>query len=221
MMRKFLTAIVGLPLRLITRWYLSKTRTFRYDGMRIRVSPGVFHPGFFFSTRYLLSFLKTEQIANKSFLELGCGSAAISVYAAKQGAVVTASDINTKAVADANENARTNQVRLTAVHSDLFTNLSGAYDWIVINPPYYPADPHEESQHAWYCGKNHQYFERLFGDLRIHTLPSTKTLMILSAVCDLKTIFNLASKHGFAFRKISERNVWADGKNFLYWIDCL
>ncbi|RAW02752.1 methyltransferase [Pseudochryseolinea flava] len=217
-MRKFFTTLVGFPLRVATQWYLSKTRIFRYDALRIRVSSGVFHPGFFFSTRYLLSFLKTQQLTGKKFLELGCGSGVISVFAAKKGARVTACDINEKAVADATENGLFNKVPLTVVHSDLFSNLTESFDWIVINPPYYPADPKDEAQHAWYCGEHHQYFERLFSDVGKYTTQDGKVLMILSEVCDLQTIFNIAAKHKFAFETISERNVWADGKNYLYWI---
>ena len=68
--------------------------------------PEVFHPGFFFSTRLLLKLYQTIAIAGKSFLEPGCGSGLISIYAAKKGAIVTATDINPVAIEFLKKNSR-------------------------------------------------------------------------------------------------------------------
>ena len=114
----------------------------------------------------LLGFLNNQDIDKKKFLELGCGSGIISVMAAKKGSIVTASDINTKAIENVILNAKKNQVKISAIHSDLFNQLpKKAWDWIIINPPYYPANPVNEAEHAWYCGQEHQYFEAVFQNL--------------------------------------------------------
>jgi 2-polyprenyl-3-methyl-5-hydroxy-6-metoxy-1,4-benzoquinol methylase len=44
--------------------------------------------------RYILNFLEEKGIKGKKFLEIGCGFGEFSVYMAKQGAVVTASDLS-------------------------------------------------------------------------------------------------------------------------------
>ncbi|MEZ4765877.1 MAG: hypothetical protein R3C26_22645 [Calditrichia bacterium] len=36
--------------------YTASERGYRYGDIRIRVKPGVFHPGFFFSTKVLLKY---------------------------------------------------------------------------------------------------------------------------------------------------------------------
>jgi release factor glutamine methyltransferase len=214
-----LVQLFGQPIRKGVQWYLSKPRGFRYEDINITVSPGVFHPGFFFSTKLILEFLQAQQLQGKTFLELGCGSGIISIYAAKKGAVVSAVDINKKAVHNTMMNSATNNVTIAVLQSNLFSNVSDIrFDWIVINPPYYPADPKNEAEFAWKCGAAHQYFHKLFADLGSFITGKSSVLMILSDVCDLKTIFSVAASHGFAFEKILQRKVWADGRNYLYWI---
>lgn len=217
-MRKALLQLLKRPLKAGVKWFLSRPRTFRHEGLVINVSPGVFHPGFFFSTKILLQYLSNQSLNGKTFLELGCGSGVISIFAAKKGAQVTASDINTKAVKDTTHNALVNGVTIQVVHSDLFAKIDQRFEWIVINPPYYPAQPKQEEEYAWYCGEAHEYFEMLFGDLQKFTYPESKVLMILSDVCNIEAIFSIARRNGLRFEKILEKNVWADGRNYLFWI---
>src|SRR6218665_2258260 len=95
--KKILNAFHPL-LKPISAWYLSRTRIYKYDNISVRIHPGVFHPGLFFSTKLLLEYLKGQPIQEKHLLELGAGSGLISVVAAKRGARVTGSDINPTAI---------------------------------------------------------------------------------------------------------------------------
>ena len=218
-MMQTLIQFLGKPIRKSVQWYLSKPREFKYQDISITVAPGVFHPGFFFSTSFILEFLGTQQLRRQKFLEVGSGSGIISIFAAKNGAEVTAIDINSKAVKNTRENSEKNAVKISILESDLFSNVPPAsFDWIVINPPYYPIDPKSEAEYAWNCGEDHQYFKSLFAGLGKFITNKTNILIVLSDVCDLQTIFSIGSEHGFSFKKISERKVWADGQNYLYWI---
>lgn len=218
-MRKYLLQLFTRPIRAGIKWYLSKPRDVKYNNITITVLPDVFHPGLFHSTKIVLDFLSTQNIKGRKFLELGCGSGLISVYASQKGAVVTASDINTKAIENVLLNATRNQVEVEVIHSDLFTKMPDIkWDWIIINPPYYPADPTNEAEFAWYCGQEHQYFENLFKSLSKYSDSKSHVLMILSEVCDLQKIFSIATAHDFTFEKITEKKVWVDGRNYLYWI---
>ncbi|KWT58280.1 methyltransferase [Streptomyces albus subsp. albus] len=76
-----------------------------------------------------------------SFLEVGCGTGVISVTAALSGcAQVTALDINEKAVANTEANARRHGVadRVRALHSDLYDGLTPGdrFDAIFWNVPW-------------------------------------------------------------------------------------
>ena len=218
-MRQTLLRFLGKPIRKSVHWYLSKPREFKYQGMCISVSPRVFHPGFFFSTRFILEFLGTQNLSGKKLLDLGCGSGIISIFSQKRGASVTAVDINKTAVQNTIENSFKNHTKISAFVSDLFGSIPPTlFDWIVINPPYYPADPKTEEENAWNCGQNHEYFERLFIGLGNYIHPESKVLMILSDVCDLKTIFEIAFSRNFRFEMISQKKVWADGHNYLYFV---
>jgi release factor glutamine methyltransferase len=206
------------PLPRLLKWYLSRERNFRYQDLTITVMPGVFHPGFFHSSILLLDFLRKQTLTG-SVLEIGCGTGIVSIQAAKQGATVVCTDISLKAVENARRNAELNSVAVTVIHSDLFENVeSGKFDWIVVNPPYYPRDPVREEDYAWYCGETHQYFTRFFKGLKPFISENTSSIMVLSEVCDLPAIFKIAMNEGFVLQSILEKAVWVDGRNYLFQI---
>jgi release factor glutamine methyltransferase len=195
---------------------LRKERTFRFEDIAITVWPGVFHPGLFSSSLFLLSFLKEQNLRDKQFIELGCGSGLIAIYAARQGAVVTATDINQRALSNASQNAVSNQAHIDFIHSDLFMAINGTFEWIVINPPYYPKKPTNDADFAWYCGEHFEYFENLFLQLPMHIHENTEIIMVLTKGCDLNAIFNMARRRGFEFQLLKEKNVLLDEKDYIF-----
>ena len=216
-MRKFLKRCISLVLVPASQWYLRKERTFTYHETIVKVFPGVFHPGLFYSTKFLIDFLITQSLHQKSLLELGCGSGLISIICAKRGALVIASDISQAALKNASVNVNTNQVSVDIVQSDVFDNLGEkTFDWIIINPPYYAKSPAKESELAWHCGENFEYFQKLFKTLGHHIHAGTNTIMVLTLGCELEKIFEIAQKNGFQFEFIRDRNALFDGKDFLY-----
>jgi release factor glutamine methyltransferase len=98
------------------------------------------------------------------------------------------------------ENARNCNADINIVQSDLFDNLDpGNFDFIIINPPYYPKNPITESENAWYCGDDFQYFRRLFPQLKSRTKPSVNIYMIVSEDCEIDKIVNVANQNSFKF----------------------
>jgi release factor glutamine methyltransferase len=214
--RNKIKRILGPVIKPAARWYFSKPRSYRYKTLEITVMPGVFHPHLIISTKLLLEFLEGKNLAGKHFLELGCGSGIVAVQAAKNGGIVTASDISLAAVENAKINAEKCEVKLNVVASDLFENLSDtSFDVIVINPPYYPVDPSAEIDHAWYCGAEFQYFERLFAGLQQHLNDEAEVIMILSEDCQLEKIQSIAHENGLAFVELHRQKVMAEW-NFIF-----
>jgi len=219
-MLKLLTPV----LQPLYRQYLSRARSCRYKDVRVVVSPGVFFPGFIFSTKIFLQFIEGLDLNGKRFLELGAGSGLISIFAARKGAVVTASDINPLSVENIRENAARNDAAVTVIESDLFEGiLLQAFDFIIIAPPYYPKDPADYREMAWFCGAHFEFFERLFRQLPVFFHDSSQVLMILSEDCDISAIRAVASRYGFEFhlllrkRKLGEWNfIFRIGRNDLF-----
>jgi release factor glutamine methyltransferase len=210
--------LAGIFWRPYVTWYISKARTFGFRGLTMRIEKGVFHPSFFFSTRYLVEILDgfKDQLPGKSLLELGAGSGLLSLLAARYGARVTASDLNKTAVATLIENAAANKLQLQCIHSDLFQQIPAqCFDFVLINPPYFKKNPATDADLAWYCGENMEYFRRLFATLRPYLSSNSECLMILAENCDLQGIQAIATSEGFAMNEIQRKKIkWE--MNFIF-----
>jgi len=206
-------------LKRLAKIYLSKPRNYRFEELNIKVLPGVFHPGLFFSTKVFLEYLKSIELSGKRVLELGAGSGLISIYCSKKGAKVTASDINKEALRGIALNAQSNQVQVETILSDLFDEISPAdFDYLLINPPYYPREPKNDEEKAWFCGDEFQYFHKLFDQLHQKETEHTSVLMILSEDCDIEHIMSIARGYHYSFEKILTREVVSE-KNFIFRVE--
>ena len=103
-------------------------------------------------------------------------------------------------------NASKNNLELKTVYSDLFQNLKDqTFDYIIINPPYYPKSPKSIKEQAWFCGENFEYFEALFFQLPNYITSKNYCYMILSQDCELEKIKAIALKNVIAFELVSEK----------------
>jgi release factor glutamine methyltransferase len=212
-MRKIIKGIVNRTWKPFVERYLQKTRVYHFRDMAVAVPPGVFHPGFFFSTKLLISFLEKQNLKGKSFLEMGSGSGLVSIFAAKQHATVTACDISPASVLCTTENAKRNNVTITVLQSDLFSAiLPQQFDFIAVNPPYFKKHPASIAENAWYCGENLEYFRRFFQQAAAFLAPSSAIIMVLSDECDLRGIQAIALENRLSFEQVlQKRTAWETG----------
>lgn len=216
MKRRIFKTLSHLLVRPFVRIYLKKNRIYSYRGINLCIPPGVFHPGLFYSTHFLLDTVLKENLHGKHILEAGAGSGLIAFSCAKAGAIVTATDISKQVIENLHDNSRHNGIELTIIQADLFDAIpEQTYDYILINPPYYQRDPVSEADHAWYCGKENDYFRKLFGSIRNYIHSGTKVLMVLSEDCDLKGILAIARMHQFEGRIVQEKLLKFE-KNYIY-----
>jgi release factor glutamine methyltransferase len=199
--------------------YLSKKRVYTYGNIKLQIPPEVFHPGFFTSTQFLLQYLKKLSLPGKIFLELGAGNGLLSIYAAKQDAKVTATDINLVAVEYMKINSSQNKAPIKIILSDLFESISPQqFDIIAINPPYYKRDPQTLLDHAWYCGENGEFFFELFDQLPGYIHEKSEVIMVLCEGCDIKMIEEAADQNGFKLSCVQMKQSLIE-KNFIYKIE--
>ena len=89
----------------------------------------------------------------RAALEVGCGSGLLSIIMSKNGAAVTAVDINPDAVDATKKNADKNDSNVNSFVSDLFENVEGKFDLIAFNPPYLPDDDNEPTYSGGKTGR--------------------------------------------------------------------
>jgi release factor glutamine methyltransferase len=87
-----------------------------------------------------------EGVRGRSCLEIGCGTGLISIFLARNGNGVIATDINPFAVECTIRNARDNGVNIEVRHTDLFKGIKGEFDLIIFNPPYLPSKKEDRGE---------------------------------------------------------------------------
>ncbi|MCW8810880.1 MAG: methyltransferase [Ignavibacteriaceae bacterium] len=195
----------------VSEKYLSKERSYRYNDITVTVFPGVFHPGFYFSTKLLLKYLEGIDLSGKYILELGAGSGLISIYTSKRGGFVTASDISLTAFYNIEKNMKMNDANVEVVHSDLFEQVPQIrYDYIIINPPYYKKTPTSQKEFAWFGGDDFQYFRKLFSQLGNFYFENTNVIMILSDEAEIEMIKSIATEYRFLMEEIFQKKIWGE-----------
>ncbi|MEI6021865.1 MAG: methyltransferase [Bacteroidota bacterium] len=200
--------------------YIKKERPFTHKGLRLRIMPGVFHPGFYFSTKFFFSFIDTLPLANKKCLEIGCGSGLLSLLMLRKRGDVTAIDINPNAIQNTALNYKKNKSQFDAalklIQSDLLDQVRPTqFDFVVIAPPYFFDEVTNDAEYAWYCGKNGEYFKKLFSQIGSYIHPDTKVYMILADNCDISRIEKLGQAQMFYFELISTKRIWWED-NYIY-----
>ena len=200
--------------------YLKKDRPYNYKGFKLTVFEGIFHPAFFFSTKYFYSFINNLTLENKTCLEVGCGTGLLSLLMLRKNGIVTAIDIQERAITNTRVNFDKNKhffrSEINLICSDLFDRVpKKTFDYVIVNPPYYFTAAETETQQAWFCGKNGEYFSKFFGQLHDYIQPDTAVYMILAENCEIGRIKNIAGKNNFQFQLVSEKKiVWE--KNYIF-----
>lgn len=127
-------------------------------GMNIVVSPGVYQT----SEDSELMVESVNIAKDQTFLEIGCGTGAVSIAVAKRAARGVGVDINEKAVANSKRNAQVQNVKNVEFFvSNVFEKVTGLFDVIICNPPYTKHeardnidrmfwDPEDKMKHAFF-----------------------------------------------------------------------
>ena len=116
-----------------------------FFGMQLKVDERVLIPRP--ETEELVELILSENPEkNLKVIDIGTGSGAIALALAKNRPdwSVTAADISQDALEVATENAKRQDLDLTFIRTDCFSEISSKYDIIVSNPPYISREDQEE-----------------------------------------------------------------------------
>ncbi|MGW6918972.1 HemK2/MTQ2 family protein methyltransferase [Kitasatospora sp. NPDC054939] len=121
-------------------------------------APGVYPPQD--DTELLIENLRREPLAADSrVLDVGTGTGAVALAAARSGARVTAVDVSARALVNAWLNARLHRSRIRLRRGDLLRPVArNRFDLITANPPYVPSARADLPRHgiarAWDAGRD-------------------------------------------------------------------
>lgn len=156
----------------------------------------------------LAEVLENENLKGRKCLDMGCGCGLLAVVMAKQGAAVTAADINADAVNITRKNAAENDAELYSVRSDLFSTIAEKFDLIVFNPPYLPGEGSEKKELTYYGGKDgRKVIAEFLGQAKHFLKPKGKILLLISTVTGESEVKRIAVENTYTVTEVARKKV--------------
>jgi release factor glutamine methyltransferase len=147
-------------------------------------------------------------------LEIGSGTGVVAIHCAKNGADVTAVDINPSAVALTRKNAAANGAYMDIRLSDLYEDIDSNYDTIVFNLPYLPVNDKGELEKAWSGGDDGiGPLPKLLNDVKDHLLPRGRFVVVVSSLMDQKRLDDVLS--GYEVKVLGEKKLFFESLRVL------
>ena len=178
----------------IWRWHTSAYRelsagtggdqTFCYLGRKLVVPSQVMPIG---PMSHLLGEAVLSEVTEADrVLDMGTGSGVNAILAASRSLGVVTVDINPHALAAARDNAAHNGVveRIEARHSDVFSNVDGAFDLIIFDPPFRWFAPRDLLEAAT-TDENYGAMTRFFRQARQHLTDRGRMLIFFGSSGDV------------------------------------
>jgi len=157
--------------------------------------------------------------SDQTFVEIGCGTGAVSLLVGKRAKSGIGVDINPAAV----QNAKLNKKRLNIKNvkfmpSDVFDDVNGTFDVAICNPPYSAYDPADEVEMMFWDSKNSMK-QKFFNQVQDHLKPGGDVYFGWADFEDIDQQLpkKLAKKAGLVFiKKYSRKNTKENRTFFVY-----
>ncbi|MEV5551300.1 HemK2/MTQ2 family protein methyltransferase [Streptomyces sp. NPDC052309] len=157
--------------------------------MKPLVPPGVYAPQQ--DTALLARALSDESVpVGAAVLDVGTGTGALALAAARRGGRVTAVDVSWRAVFAARVNAARAGLHIRVLRGDLFAPVQGeSFDLVLANPPYVPAPGGRRrprgAARAWDAGPNgRMVLDGICREVPALLRPGGVLLLVQSALSD-------------------------------------
>lgn len=185
-------------------------QTFSYLGRTLVVPPQVMP---IVPMSHLLGEAVLSEVTEADrVLDMGTGSGVNAILAASRSSEVVAVDINLHALAAARDNAMRNGVadRIQIRHSDVFSNVDGAFDLIIFDPPFRWFAPRDLLEAAT-TDENYQALTRFFRKARQHLTHRGRMLIFFGSSGDLDYLQQLIDQEGFQRHVLAQHRLVRDG----------
>lgn len=166
--------------------------------------PYVFDPVFFDSKLLAKNINKIK--FNGNVLDLGTGCGIQAIFSSKYANKITAADINQYAL----ENTKLNidlynlNNKIQVIKSDLFSNISGKFNLIIFNPPFFSKRPKTIIEKSVTDYKN-SLINRFFKEVKNYLSPNGKIIMVVSNILNLNLFNQIIIKSGLNFKIIDKK----------------
>jgi release factor glutamine methyltransferase len=188
-------------------------RRLDYLGLDLVVPPGVFAPT---PTSDLLGRAVVADVrAGERVLDMGTGSGVNALLAARAGASVLGVDVNPAAVEAARANAVRNGVQANFRVSDVFAQVDGVFDLMVIDPPFRWFAPRDKAEAA-ITDEGYETIGRFLAGVPERLEPGGRVLMFFGTSGDQDHILGLAGRAGLHIETVASRELERDGVGVTY-----
>jgi release factor glutamine methyltransferase len=141
-------------------------------------------------------------------LDLGTGTGAGAIFAARRGYRVIGIDINPEAVRCARINVLMNRLedKVEIHEGDLFAPVSNErFHLVLFNPPFYRGEPKTRFDLAW---RSPDIFERFASGLSDVLTDDGVALVLMSTDGDTNGMLQALHAHGFTTLPLIRKNYW-------------
>ena len=186
-----------------------------YLGLELEIPEQVFAPT---PTSDLLGRAVLGEVRSADrVLDLGTGSGANAILAASQSSDVVGVDVNPHAVAAAIANAERNGVadRIEFAVSDVFDNVVGTFDLVIVDPPFRWFRARDLLELA-IADEGYRTLTRFMTQVRARLRPGGRVLLFFGTTGDIAYLRHLVEREGFFAEVVATRDLAKDGQVVTY-----